>query len=309
MKKHKRIRKTAKRLYLAFITLTLAGLLSIAQNLQAQTASTPATDLKTLHFILVAIASILLLAALLTTVVILVALDKFLYPEGEKSIFPKISFTRLWQKFVGINATGSAGGATEVSLLMPDHEYDQIRELDNPPPPLFNYVFYGTIAFSLIYLVYFHLLDGPLMKEEYENEVRLAALQRKQMQNLVDENTVGQLTESSELAAGKDIYLQNCTSCHGQVGEGLVGPNLTDAYWLHGGSIKDVFKTIKYGVPEKGMIPWQSQLSPSQMAQVASYILSLQGSNPPNAKQPEGELFQAVENNASNATPKKDAQL
>jgi cytochrome c oxidase cbb3-type subunit 3 len=306
MKKHRRTRKIAKRFYLAFIILT--GL-SIAQNLQAQVASSSPIDLKTLHFILAAIASILLLIALLTTVVVLVALDKFLYPNGEKSIFPKISFTRLWQKFVGINAAGTTGATSEASLLMPDHEYDQIRELDNPPPPLFNYVFYGTIAFSLIYLVYFHILDGPLMKEEYENEVRLAALQRKQMQNLVDESTVQRLTESSELAAGRDIYLQNCASCHGQAGEGLVGPNLTDAYWLHGGSIKDVFKTIKYGVPEKGMIPWQSQLSPSQMAQVASYILSLQGSNPPNAKQPEGELFQAVENNASNATPKKDAQL
>ena len=83
----------------------------------------------------------------------------------------------------------------------------------------------------------------------------------------------------------------NCAVCHGQLGEGGVGPNFTDAYWVHGGDIKDLFRTIKYGVPEKGMISWSSQLRPAEMQKVASYILTLQGTDPPNQKAPEGELW------------------
>jgi cytochrome c oxidase cbb3-type subunit 3 len=85
--------------------------------------------------------------------------------------------------------------------------------------------------------------------------------------------------------------MANCAACHGQKGEGVVGPNLTDAYWIHGGGIKNVFKTIKYGVPAKGMIAWETQLSPSQIQKVASYVLTLQGTNPPNGKAPEGEIW------------------
>ncbi|MDP4173134.1 MAG: c-type cytochrome, partial [Bacteroidota bacterium] len=79
--------------------------------------------------------------------------------------------------------------------------------------------------------------------------------------------------------------------CHGRQAEGLVGPNLTDDYWIHGGSIKDIFKVVKYGVPSKGMITWQNQLSPLQIQKVSSYVLSLHGTNPPNAKAPQGEKF------------------
>jgi cytochrome c oxidase cbb3-type subunit 3 len=97
------------------------------------------------------------------------------------------------------------------------------------------------------------------------------------------------------------VYLNSCAACHGQAGEGNVGPNLTDAYWLHGGGIKNVFKTVKYGVPEKGMIAWEKQLSPAQIAQVSSYILSMQGTNPPNAKAPQGELWTDEESSSAGA--------
>jgi cytochrome c oxidase cbb3-type subunit III len=90
---------------------------------------------------------------------------------------------------------------------------------------------------------------------------------------------------------GKSIYKTACAVCHGNAGEGLVGPNMTDDYWIHGGSIKDIFKVIKYGVIDKGMKPWKDDYSPNQIAQLSSYIKSMRGTNPPNPKEPQGELY------------------
>ena len=110
------------------------------------------------------------------------------------------------------------------------------------------------------------------------------------------------MEDEAALAAGETIFLSKCASCHGQLGEGGVGPNLTDRYWVHGGSISDIFATIKYGVPEKGMISWQSQLRPKNMQQVASFIKTLEGTDPPNQKDKEGTLYQPEEDeDADNA--------
>jgi cytochrome c oxidase cbb3-type subunit 3 len=107
----------------------------------------------------------------------------------------------------------------------------------------------------------------------------------------VDENSVKLLTAADDLAAGKTVFLTTCFACHGRSGEGGVGPNLTDEYWLHGGSIQEVFKTIKYGWPDKGMKSWKDDYSPVQIAQIASFVKSLAGTNPANAKPPQGTLF------------------
>ena len=114
----------------------------------------------------------------------------------------------------------------------------------------------------------------------------------KKAANQVDERTVTFLEGENDLHAGKALFETNCIACHGKMGEGVVGPNLTDNYWLHGGSIKDVFKSIKYGIPEKGMRNWNEDFSPVQIAQLASYIKSISGSNPPNAKEKQGERFE-----------------
>ena len=177
--------------------------------------------------------------------------------------------------------------------IMLDHGFDGIRELDNNLPPWWVAMFYITIIFGAVYMFYYHFLGiGPSSKEEYEMAVKAADEQvaafRSQSADQVDENTVTALTEAGALDVGKILYTTNCVACHGSLGEGGVGPNLTDEYWVHGGTIKDVFKTITYGVPEKGMISWKTQLRPAQIQQVASYILTLQGTNPPNGKQPEG---------------------
>lgn len=184
----------------------------------------------------------------------------------------------------------------EQDILM-HHEYDGIRELDNVLPPWWLWLFYGTIIWSVVYIFNVHISGTWLHQEdEYEQEMAQAkadveAYLAKAAAG-VDENTVTVMTDAGALAAGKDTYLTYCKACHGENGEGnAVGPNLTDAYWLHGGGIRNVFTTIKYGVVEKGMQSWKKDLKPTEMQQVASYILSLQGSNPANAKAPQGDLW------------------
>ncbi len=114
------------------------------------------------------------------------------------------------------------------------------------------------------------------------------------MADNVDENSVTLLTDAGALAEGGELFVTYCQACHMAHGGGSatsVGPNLTDEYWIHGGGITEVFTTIKYGVPQKGMIAWQSQLNPPQMQKVSSFILSLQGSDPEGAKEPQGDLW------------------
>ncbi len=181
-----------------------------------------------------------------------------------------------------------------------DHEYDGIRELDNNLPPWWLYGFYATIIFSVIYLVRYHVTQSaPLPEEEYQMEMAAAAAQKeeylKNAANLVDETNVTAVTEGPRILNGEAIFKKNCGVCHANDGGGGVGPNLTDAYWLHGGSINDVFETIKYGVPSKGMIAWQDQLSPKDIQDVATFIMTLQGTTPGDPKEPQGDMYEASE--------------
>jgi cytochrome c oxidase cbb3-type subunit 3 len=183
----------------------------------------------------------------------------------------------------------------EESILL-DHDYDGIKELDNNLPPWWKYGFYLTIVTGVIYLLHFHVFKtGDLQGKEYDNAIAQAKIEvdefMKTSANNVDENTVKVLTEASDITTGKDLFIANCVACHGKGGEGTVGPNLTDEYWIHGGSIQDLFKTLKYGWVEKGMKSWKDDLSPIQMAQVSSYIRTLKGTNPPNPKAPQGDLY------------------
>ena len=184
--------------------------------------------------------------------------------------------------------------------IMLDHDYDGIRELDNRLPPWWVGMFYVTIAYGIIHILVFWVFDiMPLPHEKFEQQMAKAEIERqaflREAAGAVNENNVVALTGTVDVELGKSIFNSNCLACHGALGEGTVGPNLTDKFWIHGGGIKNIFKTIKYGVPQKGMIAWQTQLSPVQMQQVASYIMTLEGTNPPNAKAPEGEEYIAEE--------------
>ncbi len=194
----------------------------------------------------------------------------------------------FWQKVLSLKPL------SEEKDMMIDHDYDGIQELDNPTPGWFMYLFYATIAFAFVYILNFHVFNlGKLQDEEYAIEVKEAETAKAaflaQSANNVDENTVALSTDAGVIAEGKALYTKNCVACHGANGEGTVGPNLTDEYWIHGSKINNVFKTIKYGVPEKGMVSWEKQLTPKQISDVANYIKSLAGTNPPNGKEPQGD--------------------
>lgn len=172
-----------------------------------------------------------------------------------------------------------------------NHDFDGIQEYDNDLPPWWKYMFYVSIVFAIGYMLHFHVFNSGLLQEqEYELEMQQAALFAASADN--DPNAVTNfevLTDAAALESGKSTFLTNCAACHGQEAQGTVGPNLTDEYWLHGGNVNDIFKTVKFGVPAKGMVPWQGKLSKDQILEVSSYILSLQGTNPANAKEPQGE--------------------
>lgn len=174
-----------------------------------------------------------------------------------------------------------------------DHGFDGIFELNNRIPPWFNILFYGTILFAGVYLLDYHVFgSGTIMLDEYTQEVRIAAEKREELIRtgaFINENNVTLLKDAENIDKGKQIFTVNCIACHGPDGGGTVGPNLTDKNWIHGGGIKNIFKTIKNGVPPKGMIAWQTMLNPKQMQQVASYVIALQGTKPSIAKAPEGQ--------------------
>ncbi len=177
------------------------------------------------------------------------------------------------------------------------HDYDGIRELDNRLPPWWLYGFYLCIIFAVVYLYRFHVAhSAPLSKEEYTISMNEAAAAKeeylKKAANKVDETNVTYLTDAASLDAGKKIFTTICMACHLADGGGSVGPNLTDQYWIHGGGIKDIFKTIKYGWPEKGMKSWKDDYSPVQIAQLASFVKSLQGTKPAKAKEPQGVIYE-----------------
>lgn len=181
----------------------------------------------------------------------------------------------------------------EASIAL-DHEYDGIRELDNRLPPWWLYGFYATIFLSVIYLWRYHVAySAPLSKEELEISIKKADEEVKAYLQAkgesIDENSVTLLTDATDISAGKSIFMTSCVACHKDNGGGLVGPNLTDNYWLHGGDVKSIFKTVKYGI--NAMPQWQTSYSNKQIAQVTGFIKSLHGTNPPDAKAPEGTEY------------------
>ena len=200
-----------------------------------------------------------------------------------------------WLKDTYKKLLGSKPVEEEGEIIL-DHNYDGIKELDNNLPPWWLYAFYISIIFAFVYLAKYHVFNGDNQIDELETELaeaRVAIEQyKKTAKNLVDANTVTQLIEASDLAAGKTIFQTNCVACHMADGGGGIGPNLTDKHWVLGGGIKSIFTTVSEGGRSgKGMIAWKTQLKPLEMAQVASYVLTFQGTTPANPKAAEGDVW------------------
>ena len=212
-----------------------------------------------------------------------------------------VKFT--WLKDTYIKLLGSKPIEQEGEIVL-DHNYDGIKELDNNLPPWWVYSFYISIVFAAIYLLRFHVFDGYTQIDELETELADARIAleeyKKTAKDLVDLNTVTLLTDAGDLNAGKSVFETNCIACHMADGGGGIGPNLTDDNWILGGGIKNVFKTVSEGGRSgKGMIAWKSLLKPAEMAQVSSYVLTLQGTTPANPKAAEGDIW--VDENAETA--------
>ena len=208
-------------------------------------------------------------------------------PEAPKD---KDLVKELLKKFTKVKAIKD-----EEEIIL-DHNYDGIKELDNSLPPWWVYMFYATIIFAVVYLVRFEVLDGDNQVVEYEKAVAQAKREVTKFKatatDLITAENIELLTDTSDLKRGKAVFNLNCASCHLSDGGGQIGPNLTDEYWILGGGVKNVFSTlINGGRDGKGMISWKNTLKPSDMAKVASYVVSLQGTTPAKAKAPQGEIW------------------
>ncbi|MBA5791378.1 c-type cytochrome [Flavobacterium sp. xlx-214] len=254
----------------------------------------------------VAYPSVLLLLGMILLVLIAIEIvasvsnsfiDKLSTPEelAEKERIENLAITdlpgykKLMQK---LTKTRKMEEEHEIEL---DHDYDGIKELDNDLPPWWVYLFYATIIFGVIYLGKYHLFGGQNQIQELEHALTIAQKEveeyKKTAPDLLTADQVVLLTDAGELAAGKAVFDANCVACHRADGGGGIGPNLTDDSWILGGDVKEIFNTIMEGGRDgKGMVAWKAQIKPSDIQKVASYILSLQGSNPADGKAPEGDL-------------------
>ncbi len=195
------------------------------------------------------------------------------------------------------DTTKTKGGPPQDELL--DHDYDGIQEYDNPLPRWWVMIFWATIIFAPIYILFYHFGPGLLEHEKYEHSVQ--AFYERQAKELAalgevtDETLLTVKANPAMLSQGGQIYRTKCSPCHGMFGEGNIGPNLTDDYWIHGARPTDIYHTIFEGVPDKGMLTWKNQLPPAKIMAVAAYVMTLKGTSPPNPKAPQGTLVKPGE--------------
>lgn len=226
-----------------------------------------------------------------------------LLPEKAAAAVKSSKMAALWSRLDKKFLTKAIPVEHEADALL-DHDYDGIQELDNSLPPWWKYGFIITIGFAFVYLLNFHVWgNGKNPTEEYAAEMNQAKIEKEAYEannkDKIDESNVPMANEAG-IKRGKEFYTANCVACHGTLGEGGAGPNLTDDYWLHKGSLTDVYQTLKVGYADKGMQSWAIKFNPKEMSEIASFVKTLKGTNPPNAKAKQGDLY--VEATAGSAT-------
>jgi cytochrome c oxidase cbb3-type subunit III len=222
-----------------------------------------------------------------------------LLPQKETVPFKKSKLKAWWYNIDKKIFTRAVPVEQEADIML-DHNYDGIKELDNSLPPWWKYGFILTIAVACIYLLHFHVFGtGQNPTEEYAAEMKRAKIENEiyeaKNKDKIDENKVP-MADAAGIAIGQQLFEANCVACHLKGGAGSqdpvsVGPNLTDDYWLHKGSLNDIYTTIKNGYPDKGMQAWNTKFNPKEMSQLASYIKSIRGAKIPNAKLPQGDMY------------------
>ncbi|HEX8061086.1 MAG TPA: cbb3-type cytochrome c oxidase N-terminal domain-containing protein [Cyclobacteriaceae bacterium] len=239
-----------------------------------------------------------LIAFMIITILLMIASMVYIIRVLKLLSPPKVKHSWWERTWAQINATVPVENEEDIDT---GHEFDDIRELDNHLPPWWKGLFYATIVWGVVYLVIYHVTDNlPLSIGEYQGELDMAEenariLKASQPAEAIDETKLEYNADKEIIERGRKVFTSNnCGSCHRNDGGGnTIGPNLTDEYWLHGGSIQNVFATVNKGVVEKGMPAWGKVMSPKDVRDVAFYIMSLKGSNPPDGKKPQGELFKA----------------
>ncbi|MGB3779479.1 MAG: cbb3-type cytochrome c oxidase N-terminal domain-containing protein [Tunicatimonas sp.] len=248
---------------------------------------------------------VLLLVVVVVLLIVIKLMSNALFPRTQVAASGElVEPAEPWYQRV-LTKVNAAVPLEREAEVMTTHEYDGIYELDNDLPPWWKAMFWATIAFGVVYLLYYHVFDiGVFQEEEYEQEMAEAKMTvdayLATAASSIDENSATITDDVGRINAAQELFVQKCSPCHGMAGEGGVGPNLTDVYWIHGGSVQDIFKVIKYGVPQKGMIPWQAQLTPVQMQDLSSFIITLEGTDPPNPKEPQGKPYEREEGVALN---------
>ena len=277
------------------ILLSAAGLLVTITGFSQEAAS---SNSMTALYALGALVFIVLLLVIMVAILLLRSFNTLVeqtLKEKAKALgvayVPEPSYwTKLSQK---LNASVPVEQEKDIDL---GHSYDGIRELDNHLPPWWKWLFYATIVWAVIYMVVYHVSSSlPLSIGEYQDELAAADVEKKrflasQPQMAIDLDKLEYTPDAEVLARGEKVYVINCVPCHRKDGGGnTIGPNLTDNYWLHGGAVKNVFLTVNDGLVEKGMPAWGKTMSQGDVRDVTFFVLSLQGTNPADAKAPQGE--------------------
>lgn len=278
--------------------LTLASLFSNAQDGATAAATTVAPNfggLSSTTFYLLVMVIATEITIILFMFFFIRRLSTELFPKEEVATIKFLKLREWWSRLDKKLFTRAVAVEKEADVML-DHNYDGIRELDNALPPWWKWGFYITIGVAFVYLLNFHVFGyGKNPTEEYETEMANAKIAKELYEannkDKIDENNVP-MADASGLTAAKEIFSTKCFACHGKGGEGGAGPNLTDDYWLHKGSLNDIYHTIKNGYPDKGMQSWSNDFSPKEISYLASYVKSLRGTNPPNQKAPQGDLYQ-----------------
>ena len=193
--------------------------------------------------------------------------------------------------------TEERSDAPERDVVIEGHRYDGIREYDNPMPGWWVWIFIVSIIFAVIYVLGIHVFD---FIDDYQDDLaqQVAVIEARQAAfaeagggfDASPENLASFVSDPTAVESGAATYAAYCAACHGNEGQGLIGPNLTDEYWIHGATPEALFTVVTHGVADKGMPPWEGSIAAEDRARVVAFIASLAGTNPAGAKEPQGDV-------------------